>query len=300
MQAFRTDRDVLLLLAAHLHEEAATRRAVFTLSLAQLPKPWGFLVFAGLERALQQLDALHFGDDDIAYLRSAPGIADVCSDAFEAFLRTYRFSGDLDAYAEGTVLTRPGTLARVEGTLADVTLVESVLLGVIQSETRIASKAARVVLAAKGRGVYELGARSLDPEAAPHAARAAWIGGCEGTSCEAAGVAFGATVTSRRATLRDDLDEYSIAARVALGDARDAFEVGARLVLSPDVPVLGMVYAPAEGDVATLPPVLRFGKRVGAVQHAHDLAREARERCLAGVAALPAELRTIGDGTPTR
>jgi len=192
--ALLTDRYELAMLGAYLREGIAERRAVFELSVRRLPPHRRYLLVAGVDRAVRYLRDLRFGDNDIEYLRSAPGLADVMSDAMVSYLREFRFRGDVDAVPEGEVAFEAEPLLRIEGTLADGQLLETFLLGVINAETRVASKAARVVAAAEGRAVLEFGSRRGDPFAAPYAARAAWVAGCAATSCEAAGRMFGVPV----------------------------------------------------------------------------------------------------------
>jgi nicotinate phosphoribosyltransferase len=168
---------------------------VFELSVRRLPPARRFLVVAGIERALRYLLELSFTEDELDYLRQAPGLAEVMTDAMVTYLREFRFRGDLDVIPEGEVAFEAEPLLRVEGTLAEGQLVETFLLGALNAETRVASKAARVVLAAGGRAVLEFGARRVDPLSAPWAARAAYLAGCAGTSCEVAGKDFGVPVS---------------------------------------------------------------------------------------------------------
>lgn len=194
MHALLTDRYELAMLGAYLREGIAERRGVFELSVRRLPPQRRFLLMAGLDRVVRYLQGLRFTDEEVAYLRQAPGLADVMTEAMENYLREFRFRGDLDAFVEGEVAFEGEPLLRVEASLAEGQLLETFLLGVFNAETRVASKAARVVLAAGGRPVYEFGARRSDPLAAPWAGRAAYVAGCEATSCEEAGMRFGVPV----------------------------------------------------------------------------------------------------------
>lgn len=192
--ALLIDRYELAMLGAYLREGIAERRAVFELSVRRLPPHRRFLLVAGIDRAVRYLRDLRFSDNDIAHLRGAPGLSDVMSDAMVSYLREFRFRGDVDVVPEGEVVFEAEPLVRIEGTLADGQMLETFLLGVINAETRVASKAARVVAAAEGRAVLEFGSRRADPFAAPYAARAAYLAGCAATSCEAAGMMFGVPV----------------------------------------------------------------------------------------------------------
>ncbi len=194
MQALLTDRYELAMLGSYLREGIAERRGVFELSVRRLPPHRRFLLVAGVDRVVRYLRDLRFSDAEVDYLRAQPGLADVMTDAMEVYLRAFRFRGDLDAIPEGALAFEGEPILRVTASLAEAQLLETFLLGVINTETRVASKAARVVLAADGRPVFEFGARRVDPAMAPHAGRAAYIGGCAATSCEQAGLTFGVPV----------------------------------------------------------------------------------------------------------
>lgn len=195
MFSLYTDRYQLSMLGAYLREGIAGRRAVFELSMRKLPRARRFLVVAGIDRALRFLENVRFTDDEIAYLRESSSLRDVMTDAMVDYLRSFRFRGSVFGLREGEVLMGGAPVLRVEGTLAEAQIVETFLLGVINHESKVASKAARVVMAARGRPVMEFGARRLDPLAAPTAARAAYIAGCIGTSCEEAGFRYGVPVS---------------------------------------------------------------------------------------------------------
>jgi nicotinate phosphoribosyltransferase len=195
MHALLTDRYELAMLGAYLREGLAERRAVFELSLRRLPRNRRFLVVAGIDRIARYLRDLRFDPDEVEYLAQAPGLRDVMTPAMVEYLRTFRFRGSVWAMREGEVAFGGEPLLRVEGTLAEAQILETFLLGVVNHETKVASKAARVVLAAQGRPVLEFGARRVDPFAAPFAARAAYVAGCASTSCEQAGLAYGVPVS---------------------------------------------------------------------------------------------------------
>jgi nicotinate phosphoribosyltransferase len=195
MNALLTDRYELAMLGAYLREGLAQRRAVFELSLRKLPRHRRFLVVAGIDRIARYLDSLRFEAKEIEYLARAPGLRDVMNDQVIAYLRDFRFRGHVDAMPEGEIAFAGEPILRIESSLAEAQILETFLLGVINHETKVASKAARVVLAAAGRPVAEFGARRIDPLVAPYAARAAYIAGCASTSCEQAGLDFGVPVS---------------------------------------------------------------------------------------------------------
>ena len=148
----------------------------------RLPTNRRFLVAAGLQDALDYLEALRFTDAQIEALKEIPGLREAMSHDLVEYLRAFRFRGDVWAAPEGTVLFESEPLVRVHASLAEAQLVETFLLSTINHQTNVASKAARIVLAADGRPVMEFGSRRTHPEAAVSVARAAYIAGFSGTS----------------------------------------------------------------------------------------------------------------------
>jgi nicotinate phosphoribosyltransferase len=246
MHALLTDRYELAMLGAYLREGVAERRGVFELSVRKLPPHRRFLLVAGIDRVVRYLRDLCFTDDDVEYLRRAPGLADVMTDAMVHYLREFRFRGDVDAIPEGEVCFESEPILRVDATLAEAQLLETFLLGVINAETRVASKAARVVLAAQGRPVFEFGARRHDPAGAPFAGRAAWIAGCAATSCEEAGARFGVPVsgTCAHSYVLAHVDDGEAAAFARFAEA---FESGTTLLIDTFDTREGALHAAAAG-----------------------------------------------------
>jgi len=149
------------------------------------------MVAAGLEQALHYILNLRFTEEQIQYLKGHPAFRRVGEGFFE-YLRNFRFSGDVWAAPEGTVLFPGEPLIQVAGSVVEAQIVETYLLAMINFQTLIASKASRVVEAAKGRDVVEFGSRRAHgPQAALLAARASYIGGCVGTSNLLAGYELG-------------------------------------------------------------------------------------------------------------
>ncbi len=176
-----TDLYQLTMMAAYRAREN-TDDASFELFVRKLPPGRGFLVAAGLEQALAYLKELRFEKDDVEWLRALPVFRHVDPSFFE-WLSSFRFRGDVDAVPEGTIVFPNEPLVRIRAPLAEAQLVETYLLSVINYQTLIASKAARVKLAAKGRRVIDFGARRAHGfGAAMLATRACWIAGLDGTS----------------------------------------------------------------------------------------------------------------------
>jgi nicotinate phosphoribosyltransferase len=179
-----------LTMAAGYLETHFDARATFELLVRSLPPKRNFLVAAGLEQALEFLETVRFSSEDIAYLRKHPAFA-LISQSFFDYLAAFRFSGDVWAVAEGTVCFPGEPLLRVAAPIAEAQVVETALLATISFQTMIASKAARVARAAAGRPVVEFGTRRAHgTESGVFAARAAYIGGCKGTSNVRAGQMF--------------------------------------------------------------------------------------------------------------
>jgi nicotinate phosphoribosyltransferase len=180
-----------LTMAAGYRKSGFDGVATFELFVRGLPVRRNFLVAAGLAQALAYLERVNFSADEIEYLRRHPVFAGIGDDFFE-FLASFRFGGDVWAVPEGTVIFPDEPILRVTAPIAEAQIVETYLLSAIHFQTLIASKAARVVGAAKGCRVVEFGARRAHgPEAGVLAARAAFVGGCVGTSNVAAGFRFG-------------------------------------------------------------------------------------------------------------
>ena len=164
---------------------------MFELFVRKLPPQRHFLVMAGLEQALEWLETLSFGDAELAWLERQGGFSPRLLD----YLRDFRFAGDVHAMPEGSVFFADEPVLRVTAPLPQAQFVESRLLNIVHFQTLIASKAARVVLAAPGRRLVDFGMRRAHgAEAALFAARAAYIAGFAGTATAEAGRRFGMPV----------------------------------------------------------------------------------------------------------
>ena len=161
------------------------------------PDSGGFCIFAGLERVIEHVNNPGIYPDDIEYLQSL-GI--FSEKALDRVAREVRFTGDIWAVPEGTVVFPDEPLIRVTGPIAEAQVLETTLLAIVGHQTLIATKAARLCHATKGAPVVEFGARRAHgPEAALYGARSAYIGGCAGTSNVRAGKKFGIPVRGTHA-----------------------------------------------------------------------------------------------------
>ncbi len=180
-----------LTMAAGYLQTGFEARATFELFVRNLPPQRNYLVAAGLEQALEFLEHVNFNDEEIAYLRSHHVFQYIGPEFFD-YLRTFRFTGDVWAVPEGTLVFPGEPMLRVSAPISEAQIMETYLLATLGYQTMIASKTARVVTAAQGRRVVEFGARRAhSAQAGLFAARAAAIGGAVGSSNVLAGQQFG-------------------------------------------------------------------------------------------------------------
>ncbi len=181
---------------------------VFDMFYRDNPSEGGYAIAAGLEQVIEYIDNLQFTTDDIRYLESL-GIFD---DDFLKYLSTFRFSGSLFAIPEGTVIFPHEPIVKVIAPIMEAQLLETAILNIINHQSLIATKASRVCHAAKGDGVMEFGLRRAQgPDSGILGARAAVIGGCNGTSNVLAGQTFNIPVkgTHAHSWIMSFPDEYT-------------------------------------------------------------------------------------------
>jgi nicotinate phosphoribosyltransferase len=246
--------------------------AVFDMFFRRQPFGGGFAVFAGLSDVLESLSSVSFTPEDLAYLDSLR----VFHPEFLDMLSTFRFHGDVYAMEEGEIAFPGEPLMRVHGTLMETQFVESVILNTVNFQTLIATKAARICLAAQGGTVIEFGLRRAQgADGAVSAARAAYIGGAAATSNTLAGKRCGIPV---RGTMAHSWI-------MAFGSEREAFEKYAETY--PDGSILlidtydtlgsGLENAIAVGKKLTLAGHKGFGVRLDSGDLEY-LSKKVRER----------------------
>ena len=172
------------------------------------PCDGGYAICAGLAQVIDYIEHLHFDADDIRYLKSL-GIFD---DDFLTYLSGFHFSGDIYAVPEGSVIFPREPLIKVVAPIMEAQLIETAVLNILNHQSLIATKAARVCHAAQGDGVMEFGLRRAQgPDSGTYGARAAIIGGCKGTSNVLAGQLFNVPVlgTHAHSWIMSFLDEYT-------------------------------------------------------------------------------------------
>ena len=181
-----------LTMAAGYFDAGMRGPATFELFVRRLPRGRGYLLAAGIEPALAYLEELRLAAPQIEYLRRLPQLRGAPARFFDDYLPGLRFTGDVWAVAEGEPVFPNEPLLRVTAPLIEGQLVETALLSTVLFQTSVASRASRMVRAAAGRPVFEFGARRAHgAEAGVLAGRAAFVGGCSGTSDVEAGQAFG-------------------------------------------------------------------------------------------------------------
>jgi nicotinate phosphoribosyltransferase len=256
-----------LTMAAAYFENKLTGNATFELFVRSLPPERSFLLAAGLEQALEYLRNLRFREEEIAYLRDQPIFAGVGNGFFD-YLRDFRFRGDVWAMPEGTPVFAEEPLLRISAPMIEAQVVETFLLSLLTFQTMIASKAARVSAAGLGRQMVEFGSRRAHgPEAGVLAARAAFVGGCSGTSNLQAGRLFDIPVFGTMA--------HSFV--MACADEEEAYRRFGQLF-----PQHNILLIDTYDTLAAVDKIVRAGLRPKAVRldsgDLLDLSRKVRER----------------------
>jgi nicotinate phosphoribosyltransferase len=212
--ALLTDRYELTMLGAALRDGTAERRCVFEVFARRLPDGRRYGVVAGTGRVLEALANFRFDEETVALLRAD----DVIDDRAAEYLAGYRFSGDIDGYPEGELYFPYSPVLTVSGTFAEAVVLETVVLSILNHDCAIASAAARMVTAAAGRPIIEMGSRRTHEQAAVAAARAAYLAGFASTSNLEAGSRYGIPTTGTSAhafTLLHDDEPAAFTSQVA-------------------------------------------------------------------------------------
>ena len=182
--------------------------AVFDAFYRKNPCDGGYAICAGLAQVIEYMEHLHFDNEDISYLKSL-GIFD---EDFLSYLKDFSFTGDIYAIPEGSVIFPKEPILKVIAPVMEAQLIETAVLNILNHQSLIATKAARVCHAAKGDNVMEFGLRRAQgPDSGVYGARAAVIGGCNGTSNVLAGQLFDIPVlgTHAHSWIMSFPDEYS-------------------------------------------------------------------------------------------
>lgn len=171
-------------------------KVAFDVFYRKNPDRGGFAIFAGLEQIVEYVENLHFSKEDVEYLRSL----NTFTEDFLEYLEKFKFSGDMYAFPEGTIMYPNEPVLTVVAPLIDAQLVETAILAQVNHQSLVATKTARIVKAAEGRAVSDFGARRAhNMDAAVYGARASYIGGAAGTATVLAGQMFGIPVSGTMA-----------------------------------------------------------------------------------------------------
>src|ERR1017187_1401556 len=309
--ALLTDHYELTMLRAALHSGAAHRRSVFEVFARSLPSGRRYGVAAGQGRLLDALARFRFSDDELRFLTDTGVIDQVTL----RYLESYSFGGDIWAYAEGDCYFPGSPILVVEGTFAEAVLLETLVLSILNHDCAIASAASRMVTAADGRPLIEMGSRRTHELAAVASARAAYIAGFATTSNLRAGREYAVPTSGTSAhafTLVHDSERHAFASQLAaLGTGTtllvDTYDVprAVRTAVELAGPDLGAVRI----DSGDLPVVARQVRdlldELGARRTRIVLTGDLDEYSIAALAAMPVDgygvgtALVTGSGAPT-
>lgn len=253
--ALLTDQYELTMLAGALADGSAQRRCSFEVFARRLPEGRRYGVVAGTARVLEAISCFRFGDAQLATLE--PVLDARTLDR----LAGYRFTGDVEGYPEGELYFSGSPVLTVTGTFAETVVLETLVLSILNHDSAVASAAARMVTAAAGRSLVEMGGRRTHEWAAVDAARAAYLAGFTATSNLEAGARYGIPTTGTAAhafTLLHDTEADAFRAQVAaLGTGTtllvDTYDITAGIATAVEVagPSLGAVRIDS-GDLGEL------------------------------------------------
>jgi len=250
MNGLLTDLYQLTMAAGYFEAGKSGEVGTFELFFRHLPRYRNYVLAAGLEQVVEYLQNLSFTEDEVRYLQSLPQFQRVSPEFFDV-LRRLRFTGDLFAMPEGTPIFAGEPFLTIRAPLMEAQIVETYLLGMVGFQSLIATKAARIVEVAGGRAVVDFGARRAhSPAAGVLVGRAAYLGGCIGTSNTETGYRYGIPVFGTAAhswvqafpserEAYERLQSLLGEATVYLIDTYDTVD-GARLAASLGRPVWGV------------------------------------------------------------
>ena len=309
--ALLTDHYELTMVSAALKDGTAERQCVFEVFNRRLPPGRRYGVVAGAGRLIDALADFRFGPEEIDFLTSR-GIVD---DDTAGWLADYRFTGDVDGYAEGELYFPGSPILTVSGTFAECVMLETLVLSMLNHDSAIASAAARMVTAARGRPLIEMGSRRTHEHAAVAAARASYLAGFAYTSNLAAGWRYGVPTAGTAAhafTLLHDSESSAFASQVsALGKGTtllvDTYDIseGIRNAVAVAGPDLGAIRIDS-GDLSVLAGQSRqLLDSLGAVDTRIIVSGDLDEFSIAALAAEPVDAYgagtavVTGSGAPT-
>jgi len=303
--ALLTDRYELTMLDAALRDGTADRECVFEVFARRLPDGRRYGVVAGTGRLLDAIAEFRFGDAELSFLRENKIVSAPTLD----WLADYRFSGSIEGYREGELYFPGSPVLVVEGTFAEAVILETLALSVLNYDCAVASAAARMVSAADGRPLAEMGSRRASERAAVAAARAAFIVGFGATSNLEAGKSWGIPTMGTAAhsfTLLHDSEEQAFQAQVdALGPSTtllvDTYDVEAAVALA--VKVAGTSLGAVRIDSGDLPAEVSAVRRqldsLGATSTRITVTNDLDEYTIAALRAAPVDSYGVGTSVVT-
>ena len=178
----------LTMARGYFHSDIKNKVAYFDVFFRKVPDGGGYAICAGLEQIIEYIKSIKFESEDIEYLRSKK----IFDEEFLTYLADFRFTGDIWAVPEGTVIFPNEPIMTVRAPAMEAQFIETFILLIFNHQCLVATKASRIVRAAQGRAVSEFGSRRAHgPDAAIYGARAAYIGGCNSTACALSDIMFG-------------------------------------------------------------------------------------------------------------
>ena len=203
-----TDLYEITMMQAYFKNNNKNKMAIFDVFYRKNPMDGGYAISAGLEQVIEYINNLHFTEDDINYLASLK----IFEDDFLDYLKNFKFTGDIHAIPEGSVMFPREPMLKVIAPIMEAQFIETAILNILNHQSLIATKAARICYAAEGDGIMEFGLRRAQgPDAGIYGARAAVIGGCAGTSNVLTGQMFDVPVmgTHAHSWIMSFDDEYT-------------------------------------------------------------------------------------------
>ena len=203
-----TDLYEITMMQAYFKNNNKNKMAIFDVFYRKNPMDGGYAISAGLEQVIEYINNLHFTEDDINYLASLK----IFEDDFLGYLKNFKFTGDIYAIPEGSVIFPREPMLKVIAPIMEAQFIETAILNILNHQSLIATKAARICYAAEGDGIMEFGLRRAQgPDAGIYGARAAVIGGCAGTSNVLTGQMFDVPVmgTHAHSWIMSFDDEYT-------------------------------------------------------------------------------------------
>ena len=303
--ALLTDHYELTMVDAAMASGRAARATVFEVFGRRLPEGRRYGVFAGSGRLIEAISHFRFAQSELAFLSDNA----IVSDTTLEWLSTYRFGGTIRGYAEGEVYFPGSPLLVVEGSFAECVLLETLILSVLNYDSAVASAASRMVHAADGRTLIEMGSRRANEHSAVAAARAAYVAGFNATSNLEAGRSFGIPTRGTAAhsfTLVHDSEAEAFAAQIAAMGTDTTLlidtyniEQGVRLAIDAAGVDLGGVRI----DSGDLPVVVREVRAqldaLGAHKTRIVVTNDLNEHTIAGLRGAPVDVFGVGTSVVT-